>query len=45
MQAGDADRATELAFMLLSTVKDFSDESFEEKSVRSDAREHNLKFS
>ncbi|XP_022803093.1 sperm receptor for egg jelly-like [Stylophora pistillata] len=32
VQAGDANRATELAFMLMSTVKDFSDGSFEEKS-------------
>ena len=33
MQAGNADQATELAFMLMSTVKDFPDESFERKSV------------
>ena len=33
VQTGDADRATELAFMLMSTVKDFRDESFERKSV------------
>ena len=33
VQAGDADRATELAFMLMSTAKDFRDESFERKSV------------
>lgn len=33
VQAGDADRATELAFMLMSTVKDFQDESFDSKSV------------
>lgn len=33
MQVGDADRATELAFMLMSTVKDFNDETFDRKSV------------
>ncbi|XP_078350860.1 sperm receptor for egg jelly-like [Oculina patagonica] len=32
VQVGDADRATELAFMLMSTVKDFQDESFDSKS-------------
>ena len=44
VQAGDANRATELAFMLMSTVKDFSDGSFEEKSVLSNASKQHLRY-